>query len=185
MLLSAAIVLALVVIQRFAASPAPVEKTTEFAPATLPTPPAVPSSPPLSLTELAARPLFTPDRRPLPLAPPTPAPMAAPPPALPPTPVASPAPAPGTLLVLLGIIDVPEGRIAVIRIKSSGEVVRLSEGAAIDRWHLQRIASSRVTLVSGDIAQELDFPSGSERRTGPRPQNSRIPALTPLQPPHS
>jgi|GEM_PF-2676347 hypothetical protein len=125
---------------------------------------------PLSVSALEARPLFTPDRRP-----PKPVPVAAPVAAAPPpSPPAPPPPEPGLSLTLLGIVDGPEGRIAIIREKAGGEVARATEGSKIDRWELHQITSDHVVLVIDGTTQRLGFPPPNEGRSkhgAERPSN--------------
>jgi hypothetical protein len=118
-------------------------------------PPAIAAAPPV-VSALETRPLFAASRRPPPIAAaPAPLPVAPPPP--PPSP--PPLPEASTGLTLVGIIDGPNGRIAMIRIKGSGEVARAVEGDAVDRWQLQQISPDRVTLAIAGVSQELDFPA--------------------------
>ena len=137
--------------------------------------------PPLSVAALEERPLFTADRRP-----PKPASIAAPvavspPPAPPPPP---PLPEASTGLTLLGIVNAPQGRVAIIRMKARGEVVRAAEGATVDRWELKQILTDHVILAVDGTTQELGFPPPAERRAGPgagrpTPQPVRPPAPRP------
>jgi hypothetical protein len=129
--------------------------------ATLPEPALMPGLPePLIIAELDARPLFTADRRPPKPAPP-PAIVAPPPPPPPPPP---PVPEADTALTLLGILNGPEGRIAIIRPKTGGQIARLTEGDTVDRWQLRQISPDHVTLVIEGAVQELGFPSPTEGR---------------------
>ena len=150
----------------------------------LPTPRSLQAERPPTLvtTELGSRPLFTPGRRPVmvePPAPPSPTPVLSSPPPPPPPP---PPPEAGTGLTLLGILNGPEGRIAIIRIKSSGDVERLMEGATVDRWLLQQILSDHVLLSIGSATQQLDFPPPTEGRSkagGMRPASQPTPHAPP------
>jgi len=113
------------------------------------------------LSELKSRPPFWQDRRvPAPLI----VPAALPPPApLPPPP---PPPPPSSELTLVGIVNGPEGRIAVLRLRSNGKLERHIEGDAIDQWALKRILVDRVIFVGGGSETELSFPPPGERKTG-------------------
>jgi general secretion pathway protein N len=139
----------------------PPEFTTSTDGAILPAPAPVPGLPePLIVAELEARPLFTADRRPpKPEPPPIIAAVSPPPPPPPPVPEAD------TALTLLGIVNGPEGRIAIIRPKTGGQIARLTEGEAVDRWQLRQISPDHVTLVIDGAVQELGFPSPTEGRS--------------------
>jgi hypothetical protein len=145
------------------------------APATADSSPPIiaPAPKSLAVTALENRPLFVPNRKFAEAAPPVPVPVPVPP-APKPAPPPPPPPDVRSLLTLLGIIDGPDGRIAMVKLKSGGEVRRLVEGDAIERWQLQRIGPDRVTLVMEGVSQELLFPSptdGRARSGGSRPAN--------------
>ena len=128
---------------------------------------------PLIVTELDARPLFSADRRPPKAEPP---PIIAPP-LPPPPPPPPPVPEADTALTLLGIVNGPEGRIAIIRPKAGGQIARLTEGETVDRWQLRQIAPDHVTLVIEGAVQELGFPSPTEGR----PKNGAVHPPAPAQ----
>jgi hypothetical protein len=184
-LIGTAVTLALLLALRLTAAAPSIDVPTEAPSADPSRSPPIAVSTPIGFVDLEARPLFTPDRRPLrspaPAAPPATVPITAPL-----VPAAPPLPAPNAVLLLVGIIDAPDGRIALIRVKSSGKVVRVREGAMIDRWRLQRITPVHVMLASGETAQELDFPPMAERRAGSRPLPPRIPGQipSPIMPTH-
>jgi hypothetical protein len=87
---------------------------------------------------IAARPLFTPGRRP----------------------AAAPAPAGGAErfpAALIGVVGAPDGRIALVR-DADGAVARLREGGAVAGWRVERIEDARIVLsgAGGERALRLD-----------------------------
>jgi len=128
-----------------------------LAPATAFTPP--------STTELNARPLFVASRRPVPVeaAPGTDAVQGHEP----------PPPDPSTLLTLLGIVEGPGAKIAVIRLQGAAAPIRVGEGAKVDRWEVRHIYPDHVTLGAAGSAtspeQSLGFPKPSPHAPGPGP----------------
>lgn len=94
--------------------------------------------PPLAIySEIAARPLFSPTRRP-------------PPPeeAAPEEPEEGPAAGTDDLL-LRGIAIADDSRVALIERRATGELVRALEGQSVDGWRVAAIAPDAVVLTSG------------------------------------
>ena len=108
---------------------------------------------PAAVTDLVDRPLFTATRRPLPA-------VAAAPPVEPAKPV-EPPPQPAATLTLLGIVGGSSGRIAVIRLQTTPQPVRVTEGGKVDRWEVRQILADHVLLVAAGTVQELGFPTGA------------------------
>jgi hypothetical protein len=107
---------------------------------------------PAAMQSLTERPLFAAARRP----------QSAEPAAQPATTVApAPPPEPATQLTLLGIVDSPTAKVALIRIGSAKAPIRAVEGAKVDRWEVRRIAADHVTLAAAGTEQELGFPKGA------------------------
>lgn len=113
-----------------------------------------------TLADLRSRPPFWSDRH-VPAPPVIPVAVAPPPP--PPPPPASPPPPPSSELTLVGIVNGPEGRIAILRQKSTGKLERHVEGDAVNQWALRRILVDRVVFVGGGSETELLFPPPGER----------------------
>ena len=122
-----------------------------------------------AFSAVAARPLFSPTRRPdMPL-------PAAPPPVAVATPatVAVPPPPPGTLL---GVLISPHGASAILRLLNGrSETVR--EGGTVEGWRVKQVSSDRVLLVSDAVSAELTFPAA---RAAPAPVAGAA-ALPPLR----
>jgi hypothetical protein len=110
------------------------------------------------VTELGTRPLFLAARRPIPPEAPAPAKAAAPPP--------PPPPAPTTTMTLLGIVDGPAGRVALVK-PQDGAAIRVEEGEKLGSWQVMRIEPDHLTLRAGDVDQDLGFPKDKP----PRPVN--------------
>ena len=149
---------------------------------------------PANYPDIVDKPLFNPSRRPPPAEP-------APPPPPPEQPVAEeppppPAPAgPGPEdYKLLGVSAGPDGRIAVLRIEASGDVVYLRQGESIDSWTVIDIGDRSVEIgapenpvtfsmfaAAGDGDSEGDQPA-PEDGASPPPQPP-LPLPVPAQPP--
>ena len=132
-----------------------------------------------TLVDLRERPPFWPDRQ-------VPVPIVAPAPAAPPVPPPPPLPLPSAELTLIGIVNGPEGRIAVLRVKASGKLERHVEGETVEQWILARILIDRLVLVRGGSEDELTFPPPRERKSAqsapPGPPRSPL-QFVPLAPP--
>ena len=106
---------------------------------------------PQSFTAIDERPLFNPSRQPRPAEqpvvvqqpPPEPPPVAEPPPAAP------QGPGPEDYK-LLGIAIGPDGRIAAVRIASSGEVVYVRKGEAVENWSVIDVGDRSVAIGTAD-----------------------------------
>lgn len=152
--------IAIIVIESLpAAPPAQAVPDGDIAPGN---PSIVAPEPTADLTGLRTRPPFWPDRRaPIPVVVPA---AVVPPPAPPPPP--SP---PDSALTLIGIVNGPEGRIAILRLKSSGKLERHIEGDAVDQWAIKRILVDRVVFLGGGSESDLLFPPPGERKSGQSP----------------
>lgn len=105
------------------------------------------SLPPLAeYSEIVARPLFSPTRRP-------PVETEAD------TDDASP---PLSGLVLAGVVISTEGRLALLRRSRTAEVVRVLLGQEIDGWRVEAIESDRVTLRQGDTVEVVTLRDKAE-----------------------
>lgn len=117
--------------------------------------------PPEEFTIIAARPLFSPTRRPAPPAPPEPPPEAelAPPPepevATLPEPAPEPAPPPTIDFTLVGIVIDGNERYALVERHADAKVVRLAEGGDIDGWFAVLIDPTRAVFRQGGTEEEL------------------------------
>jgi hypothetical protein len=99
---------------------------------------AVPAAAPISdFSETLTRPLFHESRKPAPeVAAPTPE-----------TPSVEQPP-----LQLVGVVIVPEGRSALIRMPRSKELVEVLVGERIEGWRLESIETDRIVLKSGEAS---------------------------------
>jgi type II secretory pathway component PulC len=132
------------------------------------------SMPPLgTFSEIAARPVFIPSRRPLP--PPIPSNVPAVPPAPPQPP---PAPPPPVNLTLVGIMIGAEGRYAVVRAGGSQIVTTLAEGQEIGGWTVFLILPDRIVLRVASVETEITFPAATSTQQGPAPAVTR-PVIVP------
>ena len=102
-----------------------------------------------------ARPLFSPTRRPPPMAA-----VAAPPIAM--APIAQP-PAPPPAFVLTGVILGPGANVALLAHPGSTEATRVALGGRIDGWRVSEIRPRSVVLTLDDRSVTVTFPVG----TGP------------------
>ena len=106
-----------------------------------------------AFSEISARPVFIPTRRPIP-------PPAAPSVAAIPTPSPPPLPAPPPQLnvALVGIMIGDEGRFALVRPAGSQTVTTLAQGQEIGGWRVFLILPDRIVLRVGSIETEIAFP---------------------------
>lgn len=117
--------------------------------------------PPEKFTIIAARPLFSPTRRPAPPAPPEPPPEAemAPPPeadvGAAPEPAPEAAPPPAIDFTLVGIVIDGSDRYALVERHADAKVVRLAEGGDIDGWFAVLIDPTRAVFRQGGTEEEL------------------------------
>ena len=114
-------------------------------------PPLAATAPEQAYPEIAARPLFAPTRRP---APPV---------------VATPQPTiQRNQFVLMGVIMAGDTRIAMLREKSSGRLVRVERGAEVNGMKVASIEREAVTLAAGaERNRHADRPkAGCARRWG-------------------
>lgn len=160
---------------------------------------------PAAYADIVDKPLFNPSRRPRPAEPPAPPPPPEQPVVEPPPPPPPPAPAgPGPDdYKLLGVSAGPDGRIAALRIASSGAVVYLRQGESIDSWSVVEIGDRTVAIgtpespvtfslfaTGGDGAAGGGQPSGGAQQQPlplplplPLPMPKQQPAPQPGQPP--
>lgn len=128
-------------------------------PAALPPPqPAFTLQPLDDFSETLARPLFLPSRRPL--APGEDAPQQA--------------GAMRNLFTLMGVIISDEERMALVKRRKTGEVLRLIEGQQVDGWQVEAIMPDRVTLRHDEETEEVELKDAvrPQRRKG-RPADRR------------
>ncbi len=119
-------------------------------------PPVVAQAPEQAFPEIAARPLFTPTRRPAPVE----------------AVAGKPAFARGQF-VLQGVIVVGEQRTALLREKTSGRVHRVDRGKDVNGITVEAIAPTEVTLLMGGerekVALVIQRPEGAAARSGAAP----------------
>lgn len=104
-------------------------------------------------SEIAARPLFHPTRRPMP-----PVAVAQPAAALTPPVIAQPAAAPNPLRVYSLVGVAASGKTRVALIKKANDTVSITEGASLEGWIAAEISSSGVRFRSGDSEFLLELP---------------------------
>jgi hypothetical protein len=131
-------------------------------------PPLFNMPPMAAFSEIAARPVFIPSRRPIP--PPAALTLAAAPAPAPPPP---PAPPPQINLTLVGIMIGDEGRYALVRSAGSQTVTTLAEGQEIGGWQVYLILPDRIVLRVANIETEIMFPVLSPSQPGVAPAVSR------------
>jgi hypothetical protein len=167
----------------------PVELGAMAVPAERPEPAPAPSPepaftlPPLAdFAETLERPLFLPSRRPL--APDEEAPNQT-------------ATVPGrNLFTLMGVIISPDERMAIMKRRKGGEILRVVEGQWTDGWLVEAILPDRIALRHGEETEEVEIKDISpperrrerpdKRRRRPReqpPAGEREPAQEPAQEP--
>jgi hypothetical protein len=116
--------------------------------------------------EVAARPLFTPTRRPAPVA-------------------AAPSTyTPGQFL-LQGVIVVGDTRTAMLREKSSGRMHRVETGREINGIRISQIDREAVTLTQGSDREVLQLQvlrPGAVANAGPAPANAAVGPFGPMSP---
>lgn len=119
-------------------------------------PPVVAQAPEQAFPEMAARPLFTPTRRPAPVE----------------AVAGKPAFARGQF-VLQGVIVVGDQRTALLREKTSGRVHRVDRGKDVNGITVEAIAPTEVTLLMGGerekVALVIQRPEGAAARPGAMP----------------
>lgn len=143
---------------------------------------------PESFTAIVEQPLFNPTRQPRPaeaVAPPPPPeqPVAEQPP--PPPPPQGPGP---DDYKLLGVSSGPDGRIAALRIGSSGDVVYLRKGESVDSWSVVDVGDRSVAIGSPDnpvtfnlfTNADSDMPDGSQPAAAGGGQAQPLPLPLPL-----
>jgi general secretion pathway protein N len=110
--------------------------------------------PPLqSFAAVTDRPLFSPDRRPLPQA-------------------AAESLGAWSSLILAGIIIAPDSRQALIVHGSPPTIVHLQEGQAVEGWTVHAILADRIVLVNGDDEHELRLLDRYQHDQGAHPAPS-------------
>jgi hypothetical protein len=110
------------------------------------------------LEEIAARPLFSPSRRPFVAAEEEPPP--APPPSLPP-------------VELIGVLMTEQQRAALVQAVGEGEANWVREGNAIQGWEVEKIESSSVQLRAGDRLEKVVLRADTAVPAKPRPERRR------------
>ena len=150
---------------------------------------------PATFQAIVDRPLFNPSRHPRP-----PEPVNTPPPVVeqpaveqppPPPPPVAQGPGPDDYK-LLGVSSGPDGRIAAVRIASSGDVVYLRKGEGVDSWSVVDIGERTVAIGTPDNAFTYGLfantdaaPSGEEGQSGSviPGQNQPLPLPLPMPQP--
>lgn len=113
---------------------------------------------PTVFSAIVGRPLFNPSRQPRPqetVAAPQPPQVEQPPPP-PPPPPAPDGPGPEDYK-LLGVSSGPDGRIAALRIASSGDVVYVRKGESVDNWSVVDVGDRSVAIGSEDNPVTYDL----------------------------
>jgi len=145
---------------------------------------------PKAFTAIVDRPLFNPSRQPRPLEPvaiPQPPQVEQPPPP-PPPPSAPDGPGPDDYK-LLGVSSGPDGRIAALRIASSGDVVFVRKGENVDGWSVVEVGERSVAIgaadspVTYDLFATVDQTDG-EQSAAPQPRQAQpLPLPLPMPQP--
>jgi len=157
-------------IQERLTSPAPkMVRANSFQPesvGTLPPEAAEPSVSPAplqSFSEIVARPLFTPTRRP-----PVPRKIPTPEPAPPAPEPAAPPPQTGQF-TLVGTIIGEDVKTAVLRSRNGDQLLRVGERESIAGWHVESIEWNRVVIRQAQVSEALRLhDSGREANTDSR-----------------
>lgn len=143
---------------------------------------------PAASTAILDHPLFNPSRQPRPqetVAAPQP-PQVEPPPAPPPPAPAGPGP---DDYKLLGVSSGPDGRIAALRIASSGDVVYVRKGEGVDTWSVVDVGERSVAIgtsdnpVTYDLFASVDPASGEQSAAPPARQAQPLPLPLPMPQP--
>jgi len=121
-----------------------------------------------AFSEISARPIFIPTRRPIP---PPAAPSVAVTPAPPPLP--PPAPPPQINVTLVGIMIGDAGRFALVRAAGSQTVTTLAQGEEISGWRVFLILPDRIVLRVGTTETEVAFPVLAPDQPGVAPVVTR------------
>lgn len=179
-LLVLCLVLGYVVYTELRSGPAEPALVTEAAVAPEPAavPPAEPAFtlPPLEdFSETVARPLFLPSRRPL----------------APAEDASAEAGVMRDLFTLIGVIIFADERMALVKRRETGEVLRLIEGQRVDGWLVEAIMPDRVTLSHGEETEEVELKDvarparkkgqPADRRAEPTAQPAPAPQTAPAE----
>lgn len=149
---------------------------------------------PAAFSAIVDRPLFNPSRQPRPQQPvaaPQPQQVEQPPPS-PPPPSTPDGPGPDDYK-LLGVSSGPDGRIAALRIESSGDVVYVRKGESVDNWNVVDVGERSVAIgpadnpVTYDLFTTVDQTDG-EQSAAPQPRQAQplplpLPMPQPAKPP--
>jgi len=116
------------------------------------------------IDEIAARPLFSPSRRPFALAEeePEPAPVRSLPP-----------------VTLIGVLLTEQQRTALLQAVGHGDPGWVREGNRIQGWRVERIEQSRVHLRAGDRVETVELRPDTAVPPKPRPKRRSAEAKTP------
>ncbi len=131
--------------------------------------------PSAAFSEIAARPVFIPTRRPIP--PPAALSVATTP--APPPPPPPPVPPPEINMTLVGIMIGDKGRFALVRPAGSQTVTTLAQGQEIGGWRVFLILPDRIVLRAGATEAEVAFSRAHAHQPGAAPVLTR-PAVSPL-----
>ncbi|WP_374332075.1 hypothetical protein [Aestuariivirga sp.] len=137
---------------------------------------------PSAFTAIVEHPLFNPSRQPRPQEPvaaPQPPQVEQPPPVLPPPEPAGPGP---DDYKLLGVSSGPDGRIAALRVASSGDVVYVRKGESVDNWSIVDVGDRSVAIGTADnpVTYELFASVDQGEGVSPAPQPGRQTQPLPL-----
>lgn len=139
---------------------------------------------PSTFTAIVERPLFNPSRQPRPQQPvavPEPPQVEQPPPEPPPAEPVGPGPED---YKLLGVSSGPDGRIAALRIASSGDVVYVRKGESVDNWSIVDVGERSVAIGTTDnpVTYELfaNVDQGEGMTSAPQPARQAQPLPLPL-----
>lgn len=145
---------------------------------------------PESFPDVVEKPLFNPSRLPRPAEPVAPPPPPEPPAVQqpPPPPPVPQGPGPEDYK-LLGVSSGPDGRIAALRVASSGDVVYLRKGESVDGWSVLDLSDrsiaigppeSPVTYSLFDSSEEASMPEDGQPAVPPQGQPLPLPLPLPM-----
>lgn len=127
-----------------------------------------------SLSNTRDHPIFSPSRRP--------PPVAVPPVVVARQPAAEPVKPAPPQLQLLGTLTGTSAAIAVMVASATGNIVRLKIGEKYDAWVLRTVERRAVTLQMGDQTEVLALPELADHKSAPLAQSTpSVPAALPVQ----
>ena len=131
---------------------------------------------PQSFAAILERPLFNPSRQPRPPEQPVVVqpPPAEPPPVVEPPPAAPQGPGPEDYK-LLGVAIGPDGRIAAVKIASSGQVVYVRKGEAVENWSVIDVGDRSVAIGTADSPVTYDMFAKADGGSAPAEDGGAMP----------